>query len=130
MFNDPNGPIEHFSWAKFIICGKEHSKSTFRKKGVGKDIRLIGQKVSKWEERKGHHLTPDMITGVYNRDIKVLIIGVGVNGAIECTEEVKRSVRENGIPQLIVERTPEACRLYNELFHTGKQVALLVHGTC
>jgi hypothetical protein len=45
MFDDPKGPIEHFSWGKFIICGKEHSKLD-EKIGVGKDIRLIGKKKS------------------------------------------------------------------------------------
>jgi len=27
MFDEPKGPIEHFSWGKFIICRKKHSKS-------------------------------------------------------------------------------------------------------
>jgi hypothetical protein len=130
MFNDSRGPIEHFSWGKFIILGKEHSKSDEEKVGVGKDIRLIGRDVTKWRERKGHQLTPSMITGVYDKDIEVLIIGIGVYGAIECSEDVKRSVQKNGIKHLILERTPDACRRYNVLFHEGKRVALLAHGTC
>jgi hypothetical protein len=129
MFDDKKGPIEHFSWGKFIIYGKEHSKSD-KKIGVGKDIRLIGKEVSKWKEREGHRLTSDMITGVYDQDIDILIIGIGVEGLIECTEEVKRSIKKNGIKELILEKTPTACKTYNELFHKGKRVALLAHGTC
>jgi hypothetical protein len=86
--------------------------------------------VTEWKERKGHELRPSMITGVYGRGIEVLIIGSGVEGLLECPGEVKRTVKENGIPELIVARTPEACRLYNGLFHQGKCVALLAHGTC
>ena len=131
MFDDPRGPIEYFSWAKFIICGQEHSEVVDGEEvGVGKDIRLIGREVSEWRERKGHELKPSMITGVYGRGIEVLIIGIGVDGLIECPGKVKRAIQENGIPEVIVARTPEACRLYNELFHQGKRVALLAHGTC
>jgi len=36
MVIELKGPIEHFLWGKFIICGKEHSSDT----GVGKDIRV------------------------------------------------------------------------------------------
>ncbi len=71
-----------------------------------------------------------MITGVYDREIEVLIIGIGVEGAIKCPEEVRQKIKEKGIQQIILARTPEACARYNQLFHEGKKVALLAHGTC
>lgn len=55
---------------------------------------------------------------------------VGVDGAVECPEEVKRSIREHGIARVELRRTPEACELYNALLRAGKRVALLAHGTC
>jgi hypothetical protein len=130
MFTDPQGPIEQFSWGKFIICGREHSSSEEGKAGAGKDIRLIDREVTAWRERKGHKLTEAMITGVYDQGIEILILGIGVNGALECPKKVIKSIRENGIGQVILRRTPEACALYNALFKEGKKVALLVHGTC
>lgn len=126
MFDDPRGPIEHFSWGAFIIDGEEHSSAA----GVGKDIRLVGKDVSAWDERKGHKLKKSMITGVYGRDVEILVIGIGVYGAIECPEKVKTAIREHGISELILQSTPEACATYNELFHQRKKVALLAHGTC
>lgn len=126
MFEDPTGPIEHFSWGKFVIEGEEHSTTV----GVGKDIRLVGEEVSAWRERKGHKLKPSMITGVYDREVDVLVIGVGVYGAITCPERVREAVRGHGISELIVEETPEACATYNALFWEGRRVALLAHGTC
>lgn len=126
MFDDPRGPIEHFSWGAFVIDGEEHSAST----GVGKDIRLVGDEVSPWRERKGHKLKKSMITGVYDRDIDVLVIGIGVHGAIACSNKVKKAIREHGIPELTLQPTPQACATYNELFHQGRKVALLAHGTC
>ena len=126
MFADPRGPIEHFSWGCFVIDGQEHSRSS----GVGKDIRLVEEDVTPWRERKGHKLKKSMITGVYDRDLDVLVIGLGFHSAIKCPDEVKKAVREHGISELLLEPTPQACATYNELFRQGKRVALLAHGTC
>jgi len=130
MFYDVDGPIQEFSWGKFVIAGKEHSKSYEAKKGVGKDIRLIGTKVSKWKERKGHMLSDEMITKVFDQDIITLIIGLGASGALVCPSSVQNYIRQHGISELILLNTPEACKKYNELYKSGKKVALLAHGTC
>ena len=130
MFYDTSGPIEEYSWGKFVISGTEHSKSNGMKIGVGKDIRLIGSELSKWKERKGHLLTSEMITGVFGKGIQTLIIGVGATGAVECPHQVQEYIKSNGVENLILKKTPDACRLYNEMFRSGKRVALLAHGTC
>lgn len=126
MFDDQRGPIEHFSWGTFVVDGEEHSTNH----GVGKDIRLVGEDVTAWQERKGHKLKRSMITGVYDPDLDVLVIGLGVHSAIECPDKVKKAIREHGISELILQPTPQACATYNELFHRGRKVALLAHGTC
>jgi hypothetical protein len=130
MFYDDNGPIQEFSWGKFVISGQEHSKSGEMKKGFGKDIRLIGTEVSKWKERKGHLLTDEMITGVFERNIETLIIGIGASGALHCPPSVQEYIKSKGIPELVLVRTPDACKVYNEMYRSGQQVALLAHGTC
>ena len=130
MFDDKNGPIEHFSWGRFIVAGSLHTKTPEGKTGKGKDIRIIGREVTKWKEREGHLLDSDMITGVFDKRIQVLIIGVGVHGMIECPEKVIKKIKKKGISEVILKKTPDACRLYNKLFHKGKKVALLAHGTC
>ncbi len=130
MFTDSNGPIEEFSWGRFIINDTEHSKSPGMRIGAGKDIRLIGNTVSPWKERKGHHLTTEMITGVFGKNIDILIIGIGISGALECPFSVQEYIRSNGIQKIIIVRTPEACQTYNEMNRTGLRVALLAHGTC
>jgi hypothetical protein len=130
MFKDPKGPIESFSFGKFVIIGKEHSKSPEGKIGVGKDIRLIGEEVTWWKEREGHELIPDMITGIYNRNIDILIIGIGMNGLLEVPMDVRGDIYKHGIKSIKIKRTPDACKLYNELYHKGEKVALLAHGTC
>jgi|YNPNPStandDraft_1061719.scaffolds.fasta_scaffold02250_9 hypothetical protein len=130
LFTDPQGPIEHFSWGRYVIAGQEHAQSEDGETGMGKDIRLIGREVSRWEERKGHRLKKSMITGVYGKGLEVLIIGNGVHGALECPDKVREDIAAHGIPRLMVARTPEACRLYNQLYRQGVRVGLLAHGTC
>ncbi len=125
MFDDPEGPIEHFSWGAFVINGQEHSPTA----GVGKDIRLIGDDVSIWSERQGHRLKTSMITGIYNHDVDVLVLGLGVHGRLKCPGTVRREIKQHGLT-LIAEPTPDACCTYNELHREGKKVALLAHGTC
>ena len=130
MFDDKKGPIEHFSWGKFIVSGIEHSKTDEGRTGKGKDIRITGTEVSRWKEREGHLLDTGMITGVFDQGIETLIIGTGVDGMARCPDNVAQYIKKKGIRELIVTKTPEACKLYNQLFHEGKMVALLAHGTC
>lgn len=126
-----NGPIEKLSWGKFIIDGSEHYLMPDKKRaGAGKDIRLIGRKTSPWAEREGHVLSRQMLTGIFEQGIDILIIGTGIKGDIQVSEQVIEDILSGGIKQLFVEKTPEACRLYNDFFHEGKNVALLAHATC
>jgi hypothetical protein len=126
-FSDLEGPIEKFSWGKYMILGVVHSEHG---KGVGKDIRIIGTTVTEWVERKGHILENAMITGVFDQDVEVLIIGIGVNNAIKVPSDMLQYIQNLGIRELILLSTPEACKKYNSLFRKGRKVALLAHGPC
>ncbi len=135
LFSDPKGPIERFWWGNFVIAGELHGHTDKGRVGAGKDIRIVRGRVTPWKDRKGHRLKRSMITGVYVGDVgdvgdvDVLIIGNGLDGAVEVPDKVRRAIAEHGIPELIVERTPEACRVYNKLSRKGRRVALLAHGT-
>ncbi|MBN1536545.1 MAG: hypothetical protein JW908_07420 [Anaerolineales bacterium] len=130
MFDDPLGPIEHFSWGEFVIWGEKHSSTATREIGAGKDICIVGEKVTSWKERKGHKLNIDMITGVLNKNVDVLVLGVGVYGALKCKNKVIKEIKKTGILEVYVLKTPDACKKYNELYREGMRVALLAHGTC
>jgi len=123
------GPIQDFSWGKFIVNDKEHSENG-KVIGCGKDIRMVGDKVTSWEEREGHLLKKSMITGIYDQGINILVLGVGVESAVKCPRKVVKAIRKHGIKRVIVKATPEACKVYNKLYSRGKKVALLAHGTC
>ncbi len=127
MFTDSEGPIERFEWGIFHIGGQVHSADG---RGVGKDICIVGGRVSPWMERKGHRLTPRMVRPALDPEVKILVIGNGVNGAIKVTEKARQAVISAGVEELIVEKTPKACKTYNRLARAGEAVALLAHGTC
>ena len=122
--------VRWIEWGTFDVCGKRHGKTEKGKVGVGKDIRVIGLEVTEWKERKGHTLAPSMITGVYNKGTQTLVIGVGVEGAIDYSEETVRTIKRNGIAEVLLQRTPEACRTYSAALRRSKPAALLAHGTC
>jgi len=129
---DPSGPIERMAWAMFTIGGQRHGwdDEAGREVGVGKDIRLRGRQVTAWRERKGHRLSLEMVTGAWDPPVRTLVIGSGVYGRITVPKKVLRAIRARGIAEVVVERTPDACRRYNVLLREGRDVALLAHGTC
>ncbi|HOE34213.1 MAG TPA: MTH938/NDUFAF3 family protein [Anaerolineaceae bacterium] len=125
MFKDAQGPINQFDWAKFVINGQTHSPEH----GVGKDIFLSPEGLSAWHEREGHKLKPGMLKRALKLKPEILIIGTGVEGALEIGKKAREAVQTAGA-LLVAMRTPEACREYNRLFRLGKKVVLLAHGTC
>lgn len=125
MFEDPKGPITHFEWARFTINGIVHGSG----EGAGKDILLSEEGVSAWYEREGHKLKSEMLTRALKRKPEVLLIGTGVNGALEIGNKARKAAQAAGV-QLVAMRTPQACQEYNRLCHLGKKVVLLAHGTC
>lgn len=127
MFTDPEGPIEEFEWGYFRVDGQPHSENG---EGVGKDIFMVGRDVRAWKERKGHHLKTSMVACALAEEIDILVIGNGVHGAIDVTKKTRKAINEAGISRLIIEKTPEACAIYNRLVREGARAALLAHGTC
>jgi len=125
--DDPAGPIEHFEWGQYRIMGQIHSAEG---EGVGKDICLMKGEVKSWKARKGHTLTPKMVSMVFDQGISTLVIGNGVKGRIKVPGKTRKAIWQAGIENLIVAPTPEACETYNRLVRSGEAVALLAHGTC
>ncbi len=127
MFDDPEGPIEHFEWGRYQINGETHAMEG---EGAGKDICILNGEVSEWSARKGHSLKPHMVSCVLNAGVDILVIGAGVYGKVKVGRKTQRAIKDAGISTLLIEKTPDACARYNRLVREGKRVALLAHGTC
>ena len=62
--------------------------------------------------------------------VDILVIGIGVNSALNVPEETVQELHAHGIADVELHPTHLACARFNELYHQGRRVALLAHGTC
>ncbi|MGE5529911.1 MAG: Mth938-like domain-containing protein [Patescibacteria group bacterium] len=131
MFDDPEGPVEHYSFGRFVVAGEEHASSPDGGTiGCGSDIRIAGGVVSPWRERRGHLLEPGMLAGLDGPAPEALVIGLGAYGALQCPAGVVERARAMGISRVEAANTPEACRIYNSLCRGCVRAALQAHGPC
>ena len=127
MYDNPAGPIEKFSWGRFQIKGVIHAEDG---QGAGKDICILRGEVLPWKTRKGHQLKPKMVEIVLDQGVSTLVIGNGVYGRVKVLKKTKKKLENGGIKTLIIEKTPDACAIYNRLVSEGEFPAFLAHGTC
>jgi len=111
--------IERYSFGEFIVDGKRYESN----------IVLLGEKVRPARYLPGHNLELSDIEPLVEFKPEVIIIGTGAYGVIKVKEEIKRFVESKGI-KLIVLKTEEACKKYNELISEGIKVAAFLHNTC
>jgi hypothetical protein len=91
-------------------------------------IILPNRVIPSWWRRSGHSLVPEDLEEVVKAALEVLVVGTGAAGAMRVPEETLRFLQERGI-ELVVLRTGEACRRFNELQET-RRVAAALHLTC
>lgn len=111
--------IEHYEFGKIIINGKKYNR----------DLILYPNKINdSWWRKEGHRLSIEDIEEIINEKPEVLIIGTGYMGIMEVPEKVIEYVKSNGI-EIIIAKTSEACKKYNELYKS-KKVCAALHLTC
>lgn len=109
--------IEHYSFGRIRIEGKEYTS----------DVIIYPDRVKDgWWRKEGHNLWLDDIREVLDFHPDILIVGTGESGIMKVGNDVKSAIEGMGI-KLIVGKTPEAVKKFNEL--RGKVVAAL-HLTC
>lgn len=111
--------IDSYEFGRIVVDGKE-----FRS-----DIILDAVSVyADWWRKEGHALCLEDLDEILKRDPKVLIVGTGHSGLVKVKPEVVRKLESLGV-ELIVKKTEEACREYNERAASEGVVAAL-HLTC
>jgi len=111
--------IDSYKFGEFIVDGK-HFKS---------NIELIGENVKEHRYLPEHELNLDDFTNLINYKPSILIIGTGAYGVIKPQKEIIDFIQTQGI-KVIVEKTGNACKTYNNLLKQGKKVAAFLHNTC
>jgi len=112
--------IESYRFGKIVINGKSYSS----------DVIIIGDYVkANWWRKEGHRLHIEDLEEVTSRGVEVLVVGTGYFGLMKVPEDVKRFLAEKGI-EVIVQKTADACKTFNKLKGSGKNVAAALHLTC
>ena len=94
------------------------------------DIILYRETVTSWWRQEGHLVRLIDLEKVIDDNPSHLIIGTGFYGAMKVSDEVEQKSKEHEI-NLIIRKSEEACKLYNNLINQGhKDVVLAIHLTC
>lgn len=112
--------VQHYSFGRIKISGKDYTSDVI----VGPDYIKAG-----WWRKEGHRVQLEDVADILERDPEVVIFGTGANGRVRVDDDVVRVFKEKG-KEVIVARTDEAVRMYNEMVRKNKNVVLAAHLTC
>jgi len=112
--------VEKYSFGEIVIDGKLYTR----------DLIITPTRIKpNWWRKEGHELCLEDIKDVLEEDIEILVVGTGYSGLMRVLPEVYEEAEKRGI-RIIVEKSAEACKVYNKLASEGKKVALAIHLTC
>ena len=106
--------IDVYNYGNFIIDGRRYTS----------DIKIMRKQVIFWEAEY-NNMTLDNVRDIVMSSPEVIIIGTGFSGMLKVPPVVREYIEKRNV-ELIIEKTQEACRLYNELSNI-KEVAAIIH---
>ncbi|MFQ6107720.1 MAG: Mth938-like domain-containing protein [Thermoplasmata archaeon] len=111
--------IDSYEFGRIVVNGREYrSDVIIHSEGVD----------SSWWRKEGHSLCVEDLERIMTRHPRILIVGTGYSGVMKVPPEVVKMLDSRGI-EVIVRRTAEACKEYNE--RAGSQgVVAALHLTC
>jgi len=112
--------IENYKFGSIIINGKEYNHD------VG--IRNSDEVLS-WWRKESHVVDLEDIERVLKQKPDIIIIGTGASGIAKVTERAKKAIAEQGI-ELIIQKTKDAVKIFNNFQEKQKKVIGLFHLTC
>lgn len=109
--------IDEYIFGSFVVDGKRHDS----------DIKIINNEVKPWHN---HHLSVEDLKDIALAKPKpsIVVIGTGNAGILKITKEVTDFLKNNGF-RFFIDKTPEACRIYNKFIKVDN-VAAVLHSTC
>ena len=108
--------IESYDFGRIAINGIVYTK----------DVIITGDKtIAGWVRKEGHLLqVADISQAIEESAPEVAIVGTGYNGMMSVPEETRLYFQRKGI-DLLVEKTQEACDLFNALSNNRRALAAL-----
>jgi hypothetical protein len=111
--------IESYEFGKIVIDGREYTGDVvITEEGV----------IGNWRREEGHKLKIGDISEILDENPEVLIVGTGYSGYLKVLPETKEFIESHGL-ELRIDKTADACSLYNKISIDRKVIAAL-HLTC
>lgn len=112
--------IDSYDFGQIVINGRHYTS----------DVIVLPDRVREsWWRKEGHRLHVEDIEGVVQEEKpEVFVVGTGYSGLMRVLPETVEYLRGKGV-ELVVERTREACEVFNRLVGSRRVVAVL-HLTC
>ena len=111
--------IDSYSFGKISIDGKEYRTDAI----VFRDHVEDG-----WWRKEGHELHIEDVEHIIQQRFDMLVIGTGAHDMMKVLPETRRFFESRGV-EVIIEKTAEACKIYNKLSES-KSVIAAFHLTC
>ena len=112
--------IDSYSFGQMQIGGQSYRTDTI----------VFPDKInSNWWRRQGHSLSKGDIQEILEFNPDVLVIGTGASGLMQVPDSTKKLLEEAGI-EIIVKRTGQAWRVFNEQLEKGRKAVGAFHLTC
>ncbi len=112
--------IDSYSFGRIVIDGRRYST----------DVIVYPDRVDdRWWRKEGHHLCVDDIReAVEEMAPEVLVVGTGYEGRMRVLPETRDYLKSKRI-ELFVEKTEDACKVFNKI-STSKKAMAALHLTC
>ena len=111
--------IEKYEFGRIKIGDAEYTRDVIIHKG---------RVYADWWRKEGHNLVPEDLEIILKDPPSILIIGTGYSGLMKVPKETIKFLEDKGI-KIIIERTANACRRFNEL-SKREDVSAALHLTC
>ncbi len=112
--------IEEYAFGRIVIDGRAYTSDL---------IIYTDQVDDSWWRNQSHRIDAEDISEVIDDRPELLIIGTGQNGMMDVPQETLSALAEKGIT-VLVEKTAEAVRLYNQAVAEDRKVIAALHLTC
>jgi len=112
--------IEDYGFGSLTIKGTTYTS----------DLIITPSKViDNWWRLEGHRLQMPDVRDHLLEDVDVVVIGTGYYGMMRVDDDVVDAFKKRR-KEVIIKRSREAVKTYNELVKAGKKVMLFIHLTC
>lgn len=112
--------IEEFTFGSIKINGEIYEE----------DIMVDWEdEVKDWRRKESHLIDVNAVQKALMKFPEVIVIGTGESGVAQVLDDTKKEIEKRGV-ELIIEETPRAVGIFNDLEDQDKQVIGLFHLTC